>query len=298
MDSKMHDWMDQMKAGQRVLDLGAGAGSLKSFEYACSVVCVDSDKDAFANAYAPQSVVRRVVALGESLPFAPSSFDLVLCHHVLEHVANLSGTLREISRVLKSEGRLYVSVPNGYGLCDGIYRYVFEGGDHVNRFQRAQLIALVESAVGLRLTAWQKLYSSFAYLARVKDLDPAIVPQLAPRLRRFARLPASMIAVLQGSLYVATRVADRIAGVDWALYGWAFYFERGHAEPDVDAEHNHMGADVEAGTPREDPPFMNVCLHCGSGYAANEISRRWKILFRCPGCSRLGIYFPPFRNAR
>jgi SAM-dependent methyltransferase len=284
----MHDWMDQMKAGQRVLDLGAGAGSLKSFEYACSVVCVDSDKDAFANPYAPQSVVRRVIALGESLPFAPSSFDLVLCHHALEHIANVSGTLQEISRVLKRDGRLFISVPNGYGLCDGIYRYVFEGGDHVNRFRRAQLIAMVEKTVGLRLTAWQKLYSSFAYLARVKDLDPTIIPQLAPRLRRFARLPASVIAVLQGSLYVGTRIADRIAGVDWALYGWALYFEG----PRWEAERAHPNVI------REDPPFVNVCLHCGSGYAANEISRRWKVLFRCPGCSRLGIYFPPFRNAR
>jgi ubiquinone/menaquinone biosynthesis C-methylase UbiE len=278
----MHDWMEQMKAGQRVLDLGAGAGSLKSFEYACTVVCVDSDKDAFANPYAPQSVVQRVIALGESLPFPASSFDLVLCHHALEHIANVSGTLQEISRVLKSTGRLFISVPNGYGLCDGIYRYVFEGGDHVNRFHRPQLVAMVEKTVGLRLTAWQKLYSSFAYLARVKDLDPSIFPQLAPRLRRFARLPAGVIAVLQGSLYVGTRIADRIAGVDWALYGWALYFERSITGDKI----------------REDPPFVNVCLYCGSGYAANEISRRWKVLFRCPGCSRLGIYFPPFRNAR
>jgi len=283
----MHDWMDQMKAGQRVLDLGAGAGSLMSYEYACSVVCVDSDKDAFANPYAPQSVVRRVIALGEALPFPASSFDLVLCHHVLEHITNVSETLQEISRVLKPDGRLFVSVPNGYGLCDGIYRYLFEGGDHVNRFRRAQLTAMVEKTVGLRLTAWQKLYSSFAYLARMQDLDPAIFPELAPRLRRFARLPAGVIAVLQGSLYVGTRVADRIAGVDWALYGWALYFEG-----------PRWAANVNVVTAREDPPFVNVCLYCGSGYGADEITRRWKVLFRCPECSRLGIYFPPFRNAR
>jgi hypothetical protein len=158
----------------------------------------------------------------------------------------------------------------------------------VNRFRRAQLIAMVEKTVGVRLTAWQKLYSSFAYLSRVKDLDPAIFPQLAPRLRRFARLPASVIAALQSSLYVGTRIADRIAGVDWALYGWALYFERAR----WDAERARPNAI------REDPPFVNVCLYCGSGYAANEITRRWKVLFRCPGCSRLGIYFPPFRNAR
>jgi SAM-dependent methyltransferase len=282
----MHDWIDEMNGGQRVLDLGAGAGSLKSFEYACSVICVDSDKDAFANPYAPQSTVRRVIALGESLPFAPSSFDLVLCHHVLEHVVQVEGTLREISRILKPDGRLYISVPNGYGLCDGIYRYLFEGGDHVNRFKKQQLIAMVESSSGLRLTAWQKLYSSFAYLARVKDLDLAVISNLAPRLRRFARLPASVIAVLQGSLYLATRVADRIAGVDWALYGWALYFER----PLRDAK--------RANAIREDPPFVNVCLHCGAGYPAEEIVRRRRFLFRCPECEHMGIYFPPFRNAR
>jgi SAM-dependent methyltransferase len=275
------DWVDELKAGQRVLDLGAGAGSMKSREHACLVVCVDSDKDAFANAYAPESAVRHVVALGESLPFDTASFDLVICHHVLEHVVNLAGTLHEISRILKPNGRLYISVPNGYGLCDGIYRYLFEGGDHVNRFRRQQLVSMVESIASLKLTAWQNLYSSFAYLARVKYLDPAIFPQLAPRLRRFARFPASVIAVMQGALYLATRVADRIAGVDWALYGWALYFER-----------------TPTATIREDRPFVNVCFHCGSGCAANEVVRQWKVLFRCPECSHRGLYFPPFRNAR
>jgi len=98
----------------------------------------------------------------------------------------------------------------------------------VNRFARQQLINTVERTVGLHLTAFQKLYSSFAYMARVKDLDPAVIPHLAPRLRRFARLPASAIAVLQGSLYLVTRIADWIAGVDWALYGWRFISSAPH----------------------------------------------------------------------
>ncbi len=158
----MHDWIEELGEGHRVLDLGSGAGSLKSFAHSCGVFSVDCDSDAFVAAYNPDSPVQRVVAAGESLPFASSAFDLVLCHHVLEHVANLSGTIAEISRVLKPAGRLYVAVPNGRGLCDGIYRYVFEGGDHVNRFERVALVALVESSIGIRLVRWQKLYSSFA----------------------------------------------------------------------------------------------------------------------------------------
>ena len=275
----MHDWIAELGPGTRVLDLGAGAGSLKGSEYPCHVVTVDYDWSAFAQSF---QVDRRdgVAAAGEALPFRPGTFDLVICHHVLEHVAALDGVLAEVRRVLKDTGRMYVSVPNGYGLCDGIYRWVFEGGDHVNRFRRSELTRKVESAVGVKLVRWQRLYSSFAYLYRLKYLDRAILPKLAPRLRRIARVPSRITDSVQAVLYVFTRLADRVAGVDWAVYGWELYFDR------------------VGGAPRESPPFVNVCLRCGSGHAAAGLLRYRRVFYRCPTCGRRGIYFPPFRNGR
>jgi len=275
----MHEWIAELGPSGRVLDLGAGAGSLKASEYPCKVVTVDCDWGAFAQAYQAD---RRdgAVAAGEALPFGPGTFDLVICHHVLEHIEGLDGVLREIARVLKQTGRMYVSVPNGYGLCDGIYRWVFEGGDHVNRFRRQELTARIESAVGLKMVRWQKLYSSFAYLYRLKDLDRAILPKLPPRLRRIAQVPSRLTDSVQAALYVFTRVADRVAGVDWALYGWALYFDR------------------TGGMCQENPPYVNVCLSCGSGHAATELSRYRRIFYRSPTCGRRGIYFPLFRNGR
>lgn len=48
------------------------------------------------------------------LPFADGSFDLILCSHVLEHVADDSQAFSELFRVLKPEGRALLMHPIDY----------------------------------------------------------------------------------------------------------------------------------------------------------------------------------------
>jgi len=56
-----------------------------------------------------------VNAAGESLPYPDSSFDLILSHEVLEHVADDRQAVREMVRVLKLGGRAVIFCPNrGY----------------------------------------------------------------------------------------------------------------------------------------------------------------------------------------
>ena len=47
-----------------------------------------------------------------SLAFSGNAFDLVYCYHVLEHVADHMAVLKEIYRVLKPGGVLFVGFPN------------------------------------------------------------------------------------------------------------------------------------------------------------------------------------------
>lgn len=241
---------------------------------------MDQSTRAF-QAAAPLPDVRyyRLFGKGGQLPFASGTFDLVLCHHSLEHIAGPEEALREITRVLKPDGRLYIAVPNGYGLCDAVYRYVFAGGGHVNRFSRRELVATVQSAVGVHLARWHKLYSSFVYLDRLRRQAATRDPRLSPRLRRLGRFPR-LIAVVQWLLYLGTRAADRIFHTDLAVYGWALYFERAPR------------------TPLEDPAYVNVCLSCGAGQDRELVSRPSWFRYVCAVCGRTNPFVRPFRNTR
>jgi SAM-dependent methyltransferase len=274
----MYDWISQLQAGQRVLDIGSGPRSFGGATFPCTVVSLDEDVDAFVYGGDLPPGHSRIFGRSHSLPFADASFELVVCNHVLEHVEDVDATLGEVARVLKPGGRLFVIVPNGYGLCDGVYRYVFEGGGHINRFHRRELADRVEAATGLHLVRWSKLYSSFVYLWRLVVMQDDVPPGLSPRLARLLRLPRRCITAAQHLLYSATRLADRKFGTDFAIYGWAFYFERS-TSPAL-----------------QEPGYVNVCRYCGTGHPAAGLDRPAPGKFRCQSCNGLTPFFPPFRN--
>jgi 2-polyprenyl-3-methyl-5-hydroxy-6-metoxy-1,4-benzoquinol methylase len=102
--------------GGRVLDVGCGGGGmpLSLAEHATHVVGIDP-ADRFSQAGATLAEERGIGHLdfvqadGMALPFASGSFDLLLSHAVIEHVADALLYLRECRRVMKPRARLYLS---------------------------------------------------------------------------------------------------------------------------------------------------------------------------------------------
>ena len=47
----------------------------------------------------------------EKLPFNDESFDIVFCSHTLEHSENIIQALKEMKRVLRSSGTLFIATP-------------------------------------------------------------------------------------------------------------------------------------------------------------------------------------------
>lgn len=108
--------------GARVLDVGCGdAGLLIAFAERgaeCTGIEPHIKSVNRGSVRADEHGVRLDLRTGnaESLPFAHSSFDLVVLDNVLEHVADRDRTLAEIHRVLKPGGLLYLVTPKPYSL--------------------------------------------------------------------------------------------------------------------------------------------------------------------------------------
>lgn len=93
-----------------VLDAGAGEGKyrdlfLHTHYMAVDLAIGDTDWD-----YSSLGAVCRL----ERLSFADGSFDVALCTQVLEHVPEPSVVLRELYRVLRAGGTLYLSAPQSW----------------------------------------------------------------------------------------------------------------------------------------------------------------------------------------
>ncbi len=107
--------LGEAEPGERVLDLGCGAG-----RFVAALQDAGADPVGVELAEGALERARRNVpgaelhALGPdgAIPLEDASVDLVWCSEVLEHVPDTAGLLSEARRVLRTGGRLLVTTPS------------------------------------------------------------------------------------------------------------------------------------------------------------------------------------------
>ncbi|HVX67359.1 MAG TPA: class I SAM-dependent methyltransferase, partial [Bryobacteraceae bacterium] len=203
-------------------------------------------------------------------------FDLVICHHSLEHFSDVPGTIREIRRVLKPEGRLFVSVPDGSSFSDRLYRFLLCGGGHLQRFSFESVVREIESGTGLHLAGSRDLFTSFIFLDK-RNFVPAprgrLPGPLPRRMRWLGRFPSWCFDTVRLSFNVGSRMADSLLSTKLAAYGWALAFV-----PETQA-------------PASEPGCINVCMWCGAGVEQPPAKRIARFFYECPSCAKLNYRF-------
>ena len=185
----------------RALDLGCGVGEFMEALNECGYdVCgLDGQPEQVVRVY--EHGGRAAVAdLEAPLPFGESSFDLVTCLEVIEHIARAEHLFSEAWRVLASRGHLVLSTPN-FSVWQNRVRY-WIGSGPVNegahlRFFTPHTLKAGLTAAGFRIVAQQ----SFGPLTGFN-----VVRRLLGRRSVYVRIPRRLEPLFaEHMLYLAQK---------------------------------------------------------------------------------------------
>lgn len=155
-----------LRAGERVLDMGCGAGrhAFEMYRRGADVMALDADADELhgvSELFAAMRAAGEVpdgaeadVKQGDALalPFADAEFDRVVAAEVLEHIHDDAGAIAELARVLRPGGTVAVTVPrygpervcwalsSAYHEVEGGHVRIYRGHELVERLARAGLV--------------------------------------------------------------------------------------------------------------------------------------------------------------
>lgn len=102
-----------------ILDLGSGeGGTSKVLSDNNFVISTDINLFRLRRQKENFRLRKSLQANAIELPFADSTFDLVIIQDVIEHIENLHKLYKEVIRVLKANGMIYLSTPNRFSIIN------------------------------------------------------------------------------------------------------------------------------------------------------------------------------------
>ena len=189
----------QPYVGQRVLEVGAGSGTMTRFLYGRELI-VATDKetpyiDRLRNQFRrrPGIVVERLdLDTDDALDLSRYAFDTVMCINVLEHTADDVAALRRANRLLQPGGRVIVYVPAGKQLYGSLDRSV----GHQRRYEKDEIASkLREAGFEVEEVSFQNQVAQFAWWLNSRVFNRRGLP--AAQSRIFDRL-VPILKTLEG----------------------------------------------------------------------------------------------------
>lgn len=127
------------QAARQILEVGCGAGGmLGPLGRFGNVTGIDISHE-YMQFCADRGHRRVVTGSGYELPFQDNSFDMVALFDVIEHIEDDIRVLEEVRRVLKPDGRVFISVP--------AYQFLFSQNDRVAHHLRRYTAGRLDSTL-------------------------------------------------------------------------------------------------------------------------------------------------------
>jgi SAM-dependent methyltransferase len=220
-------------AGDRVLDMGCGAGrhAFEMFRRGGDVVAFDQDGDVLAAVLDLFGAMRDAgeVPLGAeadikqgdalALPFVDGEFDRVVAAEVLEHIPDDAGAIAELARVLRPGGTMAVTVPRWlpekvcWALSDEYHEV--EGG-HVRIYTADELVGKL-TAAGLVYEGRDHVHGLHSPYWWIK-CAVGVTRERHPLVRAYHRLLVWDIMKKPLATRLAERALDPLIGKSLVLY--------------------------------------------------------------------------------
>lgn len=163
--NRYHHWwtyemLRDLNLTGRVLDNGCGVGLLDDYVLKEKLVSFDISSEMLANASSHTSNL--VLGNSQMLPFADSSFDLVVCRSLLHHLQKPQQAVEEISRVLSPGGQLTLADTNT-SLLSYLPRIIAKRGDHFSDDHENMSLSKIKTIVDPFFSITEIRY--FGYIA-------------------------------------------------------------------------------------------------------------------------------------
>jgi len=212
-DGRWNVIKERASVKNKVLDLAAGCGTfvLYGLLNGYDVWGVEPEewkreyfrKKVLASNYPAAFQNHIVCGIGESLPFTSESFDLVTTYQTLEHVRDVKMCIREMLRVLKPGGILYIKSPDyNWSFFEPHYRTFFLPKMN-KKLSTAYLKFLGRPLLGLQTLNWiteKEVVKIVATSAYAVDIEQIATYRSAMRQRKIQDLLPETIR----NSYIAT----------------------------------------------------------------------------------------------
>ena len=150
-----------------ILDLGCGTGSFVSEMKLSGWDVTGLEPDPGARKLAKEMYELDIAGADEFYRLPAEGFDAITLWHVLEHVHDPEKYIRQLKKILKEKGRIFIAVPNYTSLDAAIYKEAWAAYDvprHLYHFSPRSMDLLMKKH-DLKILAYKPMWYDSFYIS-------------------------------------------------------------------------------------------------------------------------------------